>query len=161
VPREERQHRADALHDTVWLQTLLEPGTTRLELLVDGGISQPPQHGDARRGREWVPRERACLVHAPGRGQLGHHVRPSAERRERKTTAHDLAEDRQVRKYAEPLLGAAAGDTKSCDHLVEDEERTARVAQLPQGVEETRFWRNDTHVPRHRLDDDRSKAFSV
>ena len=59
------------------------------------------------------------------------------------------------------LLRAAAGDAEAGDHLVEDEQGPARVAEHPQRLEETGLGWNDTHVPGDRLDEDRGEALAV
>ena len=110
-------------------QPFLEPRTAPLELLVDRRIAQAPQHRQPRGGGERIPRQRARLVDgACGREEI-HDLRPAAEGRERQAAADDLAEDRQIRLHAEPLLCAAARDPEPADHLVEHEQRARRVAQ--------------------------------
>ena len=94
------------------------------------------------------------------RGELLHYIAAAAERGQRKAAAGDLAEQRQVRDDAEALLRAAAGDPETCDHLVEDEQRLACVAEIAQRLEKAGRRRHDTHVPRDRFDDDRGEALS-
>ena len=63
--------------------------------------------------------------------------------------------------HAVALLGAAAGDAEAGDHLVEDEQRAARVAQHPQRLEEAGSRRDDAHVAGDRLDEDRGEPLAV
>ena len=132
-PDEQRQHRPDALHAAEGGQALLEPRTGHLQLLVHRPVAQPPQHGEPGRGRQRVPGQRPGLVHVADGGEALHHVRPAAERRERKSAADDLPEDGQIRRHAVALLGTAARDAEAGDHLVEDEERARRVAEHDAG----------------------------
>ena len=53
------------------------------------------------------------------------------------------------------LLRAAAGDAEAADHLVEHEQRAARVGALAQQLEEARARRHEAHVGGQRLGDDR------
>ena len=73
----------------------------------------------------------------------------------------DLPEHRQVGRDAVPLLRPAACDPEAGDHLVEDEEGAARVAERPQRLEEAGLRRHDAHVPRHRLDEHRGEPLAV
>ena len=108
-----------------------------------------------------MPGERAGLVDVADRREALHQLGPAAERRSGQAAADDLAEDRQVRHDAEALLRAAARDAEAGDHLVEDEQRAARVAEQPQRLEEAGRGRDDAHVAGHRLDEDRGEALAV
>ena len=92
---------------------------------------------------------------------MPHHVGRAAEGADRKPAADDLPEHRQVGADAEPLLRAAARDPEAGDHLVEDEQRARRVAELAQRLEEARRGRDDAHVPGDRLDDHAREALAV
>ena len=108
-----------------------------------------------------IPRERPRLVDVAGRRKPFHHVGPAAEGREREAAAHDLPQDRQVRRDAEALLRTAARDAEARDHLVEDEQRARGVRQRAERVEEAGLGRDDAHVPGDRLDEDRGEALAV
>ena len=105
--------------------------------------------------------ERARLVDVADRREALHQLGPAAERRRRQPAADDLAEDRQVGRDAVALLRAAAGDAEAGDHLVEDEQRAARVAERPQRLEEAGRRRDDAHVAGDRLDEDRREPLAV
>ena len=161
VGHEEREQRADALDAAERSESLLEAARRALELVVDGAVAQAAEDGEARGDRERVPRERARLVDGADRREQIHELGAPAERGERQPAADDLAEHGQVRRDAEPLLRAAARDAEAGDHLVEDEQRAARVAQAAQRLEEARRGRDDAHVRRDRLDDHRRDPLAV
>ena len=119
-------------------ESRLEPRAAPLELVVDARIAEPPQHRQPGGGRQRIPGERARLVDGAGRREQLHHVGAAAERGERQPAADDLAEDRQVGRDAVALLRAAAGDAEAGDHLVEDEQRARRVAELAQRLRGSR-----------------------
>ncbi len=161
VGHEEREQRPDALDATERRQALLEERRARLELVVDGRIAQPAQHRETGSRRKRVPGESPGLVDGTGGREEIHDLRPAAEGRERQAAADDLAEHRQVREYAEALLGAAARDAEAGDHLVEDQEHTRDVAEPAQRLQVAGLGRDDAHVRRDRFDDDRSEPFAV
>ena len=97
----------------------------------------------------------------PDRSQLLHDVGASTEGRQRQPAAHDLPEHGQVGRDAVELLRAAAGDAEAGDDLVEDEQRTGRVAERAQDLEEAWVGRDDSHVPGDGLDDDRRQPLAV
>jgi hypothetical protein len=140
---------------------IFEPCTPSLQLAINVVVAQPSQHRQARRGRQRIPGQRSRLIHVAARRQPVHHVRASAERRERQAAADDLPEDRQVRTDVVELLRTAPRDAEAGDHLVEDQQRSGSVAQPAQRGEEAALGRNDPHVPRDRLHDDRGKTFAV
>ncbi len=158
---EERQHRPDPLNAAVRLEALLQERASPFELLVDRGIAQAPQDGDPGRRRERVPREGARLVDVADRREAGHDLPAAAERRQRQPAADDLPEDRQVGPDAVALLGAAAGDAKAGDHLVEHEQRARDVAERAQRLQEAGLRRDAAHVAGHRLDEDRREVLAV
>ena len=106
-----------------------------LELVVDRRVAQAAQHREPGRGRERVPGERARLVDGADRREQVHDLGAPAEGRERQPAADDLPEHGQVGRDAEALLRAAARDPEAGDHLVEDEQRAARVAEPAQRLE--------------------------
>ena len=108
-----------------------------------------------------IARERARLVDVADGSEPLHQLGAAAERGRRQAAADDLAEDRQVGHHAEALLRAAAGDAEAGDHLVEDEQRAARVAEQPQRLEEAGRRRDDAHVAGDRLDEDRGEPLPV
>ena len=115
-----------------------------------------------REAPEWEPvfSPLAPGVFADGSKSL-HQLGAAAERSRGEAAADDLAEDRQVGRDAETLLRTAAADAEAGDHLVEDEQRTACVAQRTQRPEKAGPRRDAAHVPRDRFDDDRRKPFAI
>ena len=158
---EERQHAADPLDGAERREALLEPSAESLELHVDGIVAEPPQHRDARCGRERVPGKGARLVDVATRREPLHQVGPAAEGRGGEATADDLAEDREVGRHPVALLRAAPGDPEPRHHLVEHEERARRVGEHPQRLEEPRRGRDAAHVPGDRLDEDGREPLAV
>ena len=143
------------------LEARLESGAAPLELVVDGRIAEATQHRRSRRGGKRVAGERAGLVDVADRREALHQLGAPAKGRGRKAAADDLAEDRQVGRDAVALLGPTPRDAEAGDHLVEDEQRAARVAQHPQRLEESRRGRNDAHVARDGLDENRREPLAV
>jgi hypothetical protein len=60
-----------------------------------------------------------------------------------------------VRLYSVQCLRAPGADTKPRHHLVEDEQCAIARAQRSQCLKETRAGRDQVHVARNGLDDDR------
>ena len=94
------------------------------------------EHGQAGRGGERVPAERARLVHGTVGREHRHHIGPAAEGGQRQAATDDLAEARQVGRHAVVRLRAAGAETEAGDDLVEDQERAGRVARGAQSLEE-------------------------
>ena len=143
------------------LQPGLESGATSLELLVDGRIAEAPQDGDARGGGERISGQGPGLVHVPARCEAIHDLGSAAERGQRQPAADDLPEDGEVRHDAEQFLRAASGNAEAGDDLVEHEQRSRCVAEAAKRLEEAGLGRDDAHVPRNGLDDDRGEALAV
>ena len=98
--REEREHGADPLNAAERRKPRLEARAAPLELVVDLGVAQAPQHRQPGGGRQRVAAERARLVDVARRREPLEHVAATAERGERQAAAGDLAEDRQVGIHA-------------------------------------------------------------
>ena len=113
------------------------------------------ERGEPGGGRHRIAGQRPRVEHRAERRQVLHHIDPTTDRADRQTTADHLAEAGQIGLHVVLRLGAARPDPESGDHLVEDEQRADTVALGPQTVEEARRWRDDAHVRRDRLDDDR------
>ena len=107
--------------------------------------------GDGHRVAGEGPR----LVDVARGGDPLHQLPPAAVRGGRQATAEHLAHDRQVGAHVVELLGAARGDSEPGDHLVEDEQGARGVGLLAEELEEPGRRRNDAHVRRDRLDQDR------
>ena len=162
VAQEEREHRADALDAPERLRGRRSSRAPQpLELVVDARVAQAPEHRQAGRGRERIAGERPRLVDVAGRREPAHDLGTPAERGERQPAADDLAQDGQIGADAEPLLRAAAADPEAGDDLVEDEQRAGGVAERAQRLQEARLGRDDAHVPRDRLDEDRRETLAV
>ena len=158
---EEAKQRADPRHHRGHhrrVERLLQPGGKphgdRFEALVGGGV-EGRERGEAGRGGQRVPRERAGLVNAAERGQVAHQLATAAEGAHRQPTADDLAETPQVGPYPVELRGPAAGQPEARDHLVEDQQRPGPVAGRPQSLEEARHGCHQAHVGGHRLHEHR------
>jgi hypothetical protein len=61
----------------------------------------------------------------------------------------------------QPLLAAAVADPEAGDDLVHHEQRAGAVADGAQALEEARAGRDDAHVARDRLDQDRGQVVAV
>ncbi len=131
-----------------------EPVGQLAEPLVGGGVERVERRqpgGD----RERVARERPRLVDVAGRGDPFHRLARAAERRRRQAAADDLAHHGQVGFDPVELLGAAAGDAEAGDHLVEDQQRPGLAGRLAEELEEALGRRDDAHVGRDRLGQER------
>ena len=158
---EEGEERADPLHAAERGEPLLEERGPPLELVVDAAVAQPAQHREAGGGRERVPGKRPCLIDRPRRREQIHDLRPAAEGRKRQPAADDLPQHGEIGEHAVPLLRAAACDAEAGDHLVEDEQRARHVAEPAQHLEVAGLRRDDAHVRRDRLHDDRGEPLAV
>src|SRR5215218_5651393 len=162
APEEDGQHGADSLYGHVLVP---EPGLERraylLQLPVDVGVPEASQNDQGGSGGQWVSRQRARLVNRPLGRELVHDLGAPAEGRERQPSSGDLSEHGQIGPDPVALLGSAARDAESRDHLVEDEQGAGCVAEIPQRFQEPRRRRDDAHVPGHRLDDDPGELFTL
>ena len=59
-------------------------------------------------------------------------------RPDRQASADDLPQTRQVRAHAPQALGAPRRDSKAGNDFVEDQQQAVPIAELPQGLQETR-----------------------
>ena len=96
----------------------------------------------------------ARLIHRALGSQHRHQLRSSAEGRAREAPSHDLAERREVGGDAVAGLRAAVGDAETGDHLVEQQQHAALVAEVSEPFEESRLRRHNAHVRGNRLDGD-------
>ena len=131
--------------------------------LVGTGLAQLRQGGQPRHGGDGVAVERAGLRDEVARAVLlwiegTHQLLRGADRRQRKATAHDLADTRDVRRHAVVLLGPAVRQAKARDHLVEDEQDPVPSRDLAQALQEAGLGRDE---PLERLDDDRGQLIGV
>ncbi len=127
---------------------------------VDGRVDlvgAAPQLGQAGRGGDRVPGERAGLVDRAGRGEVGHHVGAAAEGRRREAAAHDLAEGQQVGRPALvrglQAVPARLRHAEAGHHLVGDEQRAVLPAEPGQAAVEAGQRRDDAHVAGRGLGD--------
>ena len=132
----------------------------RRELLV-GRVVEVAQGRERGRHRQRIARERPRLVHVARRRDPLHELAATPVGGRRQASADDLAHDAQVGRYAVQLLGAAAGDAEAGDHLVEDEQGTSLVRPRSEELEESGVRRDDPHVGRHGLDEDRCEVAGV
>jgi len=66
-----------------------------------------------------------------------------------------LTQTSQVRLHVIEPLGSVQADPKTAHDLVKNQQDPIEVADLPQLFQEIALRGNHTHVPGHRLDDDR------
>ena len=111
--------------------------------------------------RERVARQRARLVDVAGGGDPLHQLARAAVRGGGQPAADHLAHHGQVGANAVELLGAAAGDAEAGDHLVADEQRVVAVGELAEELEEALGGRDEAHVGRDRLAEDRRRLVHV
>ena len=123
---------------------------------VDVGLLvQERERGAARGDRERVPAQRARLVDVAGGRDPLQQRRRAAERRGREPAADDLAHHREVGQHTREFLRAAGRDAEAGDDLVEDQQRVVAGAEVAQQLEEARRGRDQAHVGRVGLDQDR------
>ena len=111
---EQREHRADALHDAGHLrvaQRALEPDLQSAGRAPRGArrprASSARERRQAGRDRERIAAQRARLVHGAERRDTLHDLALAAVHGERHAAADDLAEAGHVRGHAEQPLRAA------------------------------------------------------
>ena len=125
------------------------------ERVVEAGRLDQLQRLQTGGDRDRIARQRARLIDAAERREVGHDVAPAAEGRRRHAAADHLAETREVRRDAVDLLRAAERDAETAHHFVENQHRAVLGAQAPQGLQEFRRGAHEVHVARDRLDDHR------
>ena len=57
--------------------------------------------------------------------------------------------------------GVSTTATESCDHLVKNQQDVVLIAQLPQALQITYWWRNDARRPRHGLNNNGSNRRGI
>ena len=125
-----------------------------LQLLIAGGIESFERCQSGGYGQR-VSGQRAGLVHRAGGRDLLHDVAPTSIGADGKPAAEHLPQAGEIRRHAVQFLGAAPGQPKSGDHLVEDQQRPLVSREPAQSLQETGLGWHDAHVPRHRFNDDR------
>ena len=131
---------------------------------IDRGCRQP-QGGQAGRGRDRIPRQRAGLIDRTDRGEVLHQLGPAAERRRREAPTHHFAEGHQIGHHPVQAVLPARTHPEAGHHLVADEQRAVLVTELDQkGVEadtvlDPRF--DHAHVARSGLGDQRRDLVAV
>ena len=90
-----------------------------------------------------------------------HHVGPAADGGQWEAPAEDLAEAREVGCQSEAVLRPAQTEAEPGDDLVEDEQGARLGAPPAQVIEEAVVRRDEPHVGRDALDDDRGDLAGV
>src|SRR5216117_540738 len=162
VAEERREHRADTVdceRDTRLPGALREPAlehrAARLERCIDVVPAELAEGGQAGSDGERVPRQCARLVDRAERRHLAHELPRAPVGADGEPAADDLAEAREIGTDAVESLGPTVRHEEPRDDLVEDQERTVRARDLTEPFEEARKRRDDAHVTRDWLDDDR------
>ena len=164
LAEEDAEHRPRPLHgmrDTLASQPLRDPvgdgPADDVEAFVDLRRAAA-QRREAGRGGDRVSRQGARLVDRAGRGEQGHDVGATAERRGGKTATHDLAEGEQVRRARRiRALEAVPPGRRAAEprhHLVADDEGPVLVRDPEESLGEPLDRRDDAHVAGGRLGDD-------
>ena len=126
-----------------------------LDSVVDGRVIPEQLQGlNARRGGNRIAGQSACLIYFAGRRHFLHNLFLTAVHCHRHAAADDLAQCCHIRLHAEPLLCAADAQTESCDNLVEDQDCSVLLGDLPKELQESFLRQNHTHVGGHRLHDE-------
>ena len=122
-----------------------------------------PERGEAGRGGDGIPRQRAGLVDRAVRRQLGHDVGATTEGRGREAAAHHLAERHQVRAPA--LAGPRRGPSGPSGVTRKPVITSSLMNSAPwlrqvsdRNCVEARLGRDDAHVARRGLGDDAGDA---
>ena len=116
------------------------------------GVGQP-QRGEPGGDRQRVARQRARLVHGPGRGQLLHHLGPAAEGRRRQPAAHHLAEGNRSASTGVEPVPPGGDDAETGHHLVKISSAPCAAVTPQPGVEPRSSGGDDAHVAGRRLGD--------
>ena len=124
------------------------------QALMEVGLAEEFQRGEAGDHRHGISRQRAGLVHGAQWGELLHDVAAAAECADRHAAADDLAQGGEIRTHAIQGLRPAQMHAKAGHDLVENQQRAAAIALASQGLQKIRRREHAVHVARHRLDDD-------
>jgi len=127
-------------------------GRRGVQALVHAGraVAQRCQPGGNGHG---ITRQRPGLIDRSGRGEVGHHLRPSAEGRRGQPAAHNFAEGEQVRGDGFQAVPARRRDAESGHHLVADQQRTVARRDSAQAGVEPGLRGHRAHVAGRRLGD--------
>ena len=131
-------------------------GVDRLERV---GLLEDRQRLDRGRGGDPVAGVRAAVADLVG--QDAHDLAPAAERGGRVAVAHRLGVGREVRRDAEELGRAAAGEAEPGLDLVEDQQDPELLGQGPHRLVEARLGHDPLGVAEDRLDDDRGDVVAL
>ena len=119
----------------------------KIRIGVDRG-----ERRDTGGGRERIPAKRARLIDlADGRHRV-HNVAPAAVRADREPAPDNLAERREVRRYAVVLLRAPLGDAKAGHDLVENQHGAGFRGFVAKRLEKFRRAGHAAHVSADRFD---------
>ncbi len=128
---------------------------------VVGALVEHPQRGQPGRDGERVPAQRARLVDVAGRRDVLHELDGAPVGGGGQPATDDLAEHGQVGQDAGQLLRAALGQPEAGDDLVEDEQRARRRGALAQQVQEAGGRRDEAHVRRVGLAQERGQLVAL
>mmetsp|Transcript_45647 Transcript_45647/g.87311 ORF Transcript_45647/g.87311 Transcript_45647/m.87311 type:complete len:245 (-) Transcript_45647:703-1437(-) len=135
-------------------QARLQAAGHLVQVLVGAGARQNLKGLDARCHGQRVARERACLVHGPGRRHHLHDLLLPAVRPDRQTPADHLAHGGHVGGDAPVLLCATVRDAESRHHFIEAEHRAVLGGELAQPLQELELGHDEPRVSHHRLQND-------
>ena len=131
-----------------------EAGGQAVDLLVDAGLAQLGEGGDAGADGQGVPGEGSGLVHVAQGGHALHYLAASAVAAHGQAAADNLAQGGDVGHDAVQPLRPARAHAEAGNHLVENQHRAVVGGHAAQALEEAGRGRHHAHVARHRLDDD-------
>src|ERR1700726_2440779 len=110
-------------------------------------LSEPGNHGQR------IPRQSAGLINRPFRRKLIHDFSPTTECPDWQPAANHFSQRSEIGFDTEELLSTATGDTKSCYHFVEDQERLVFGTFISQGFQKIFPGEIKTGVRRNWFDD--------
>src|SRR5205814_2051019 len=106
----------------------------------------------SRRHRQRISRKRPRLINWSIRGKLVHDFGASPECADRQTTADHFTQHGQIRFDSINFLSAAARDTKTGHHFIENQKRSVFRTFLAQDRQKILFWKIKPGVRRNRLE---------
>mmetsp|Transcript_35555 Transcript_35555/g.105087 ORF Transcript_35555/g.105087 Transcript_35555/m.105087 type:complete len:295 (+) Transcript_35555:478-1362(+) len=124
-----------------------------LQVLVRAWAAEDLERLEAGRHCQRVARQRAGLVHGPGRRNLHHNLLLAAVCAHRHAAADDLAHSGQVRRDPKVLLRTALGDAEAGHDLIKAQHRALRLRHIAQALQELLGRRDESRVANDRLQD--------
>src|SRR5690606_2668184 len=106
-------------------------------------------------------RECSGLIYGPRRCDQIHDLGSSAICPDGQPSADDLAQGREVGLDAVKFLSAAASETETGHHFIEDQKYPFFVTDISKRREKIAIGRNASHIPAHRFDKDGGDLSSI